>query len=68
MISAVSHLVRLSRAGFVFAREGVLALVDTRPLPLPTKTAIALAKLIERPTAKDGSSRLASALTKLGPT
>ncbi len=68
MISAVSHLVRLSRAGFVFAREGVLALVDTRPLPLPAKTAIALARLIERPTAKDGSSRLASALTKLGPT
>ena len=25
---------RLARAGFVFAREGVFALVDTRPLPL----------------------------------
>jgi ubiquinone biosynthesis protein len=68
VISAVSHLVRLARAGFVFAREGVLALVDTRPMPLPAKTAIALARLIERPTAKDGSSRLAAALTKLGPT
>ena len=62
MISALSHLTRLARAGFVFA------LVDTRPLPLPAKTAIALARLIERPTAKDGSSRLAAALTKLGPT
>ena len=68
VISGLSHLVRLSRAGFVFAREGVFALVDTRPLPLPAKTAIALARLIERPTAKDGSSRLAAALTKLGPT
>ena len=68
MISALSHLIRLSRAGFVFAREGVFALVDTRPLPLPAKMAIALARLIERPTAKDGSSRLAAALTKLGPT
>jgi ubiquinone biosynthesis protein len=68
VISALSHLVRLGRAGFVFAREGVFALVDTRPLPLPAKTAIALARLIERPTAKDGSSRLAAALTKLGPT
>ena len=68
MISAFSHLVRLSRAGFVFAREGVFALVDTRTLPLPARTAIALARLIERPTAKDGSSRLAAALTKLGPT
>jgi ubiquinone biosynthesis protein len=68
VISAVSHLIRLARAGFVFAHEGVFALVDTRPLPLPAKTAIALARLIERPTAKDGSSRLAAALTKLGPT
>ena len=68
MIAATSHLIRLARAGFVFAREGVFALVDTRPLPLPAKTVIALARLIERPTAKDGSSRLASALTKLGPT
>jgi ubiquinone biosynthesis protein len=68
VISAVSHLVRLSRAGFVFAREGVFALVDTRPLPLPAKTAIKLARLIERPTAKDGRSRLAAALGKLGPT
>src|SRR5450759_1499900 len=64
VISALSHLSRRARAGFVFAREGVFALVDTRPLPLPAKTAIALARLIERPTAKDGSSRLAAALTK----
>jgi ubiquinone biosynthesis protein len=68
VISALSHLVRLSRAAFVFAREGVLALVDTRPLPLPAKTAVALGRLIERRTAKDGSSRLAAALTRLGPT
>ena len=68
MIAGVSHLTRLTRAGFVFAREGVFALVDTRPLPLPAKTTIALARLIERPTAKDGTSRLAAALTKLGPT
>jgi len=68
LISAVAHLLRLSRAGFVCAREGVFALVDTRPLPLPAKTAIALARLIERPTAKDGRSRLAAALTRLGPT
>jgi ubiquinone biosynthesis protein len=68
VISGIPHLTRLARAGFVFAREGVFALVDTRPLPLPAKTAIALARLIERPSAKDGSSRLAAALTKLGPT
>ena len=68
MISAFSHLLRLSRAGYVFAREGVFALVDTRPLPVPARTAIALARLIERPSAKDGGSRLAAALGRLGPT
>jgi len=59
---------RLARAGFVFAREGVLALVDTRTLPLPAKWAITLGRLIERRTAADGSRRLAAALTRLGPT
>ncbi|HMF20854.1 MAG TPA: 2-polyprenylphenol 6-hydroxylase [Pseudolabrys sp.] len=68
MIAAVSHVLRLARAGFVFAREGVFALVDTRPLPLPAKAGIAIARLIERPTAKSGESRLAAALTRLGPT
>src|SRR5690606_7799200 len=61
-------LLRLSRAGYVFAREGVLALVDTRPMPWPARTAIACARLIERRTQSDGSNRLAVALTRLGPT
>ncbi|HET9718059.1 MAG TPA: 2-polyprenylphenol 6-hydroxylase [Pseudolabrys sp.] len=68
MIGAFSHLLRLTRAGFVCAREGVFALIDTRPLPLSGKTAIALARLLERPSAKNGESRLAAALTRLGPT
>jgi ubiquinone biosynthesis protein len=68
VIAGASHLVRLGRAGFVFAREGVFALVDTRPLPLPARTAVAIARLLERPTTKSGESRLAAALTKLGPT
>src|SRR5262249_58687924 len=67
VISAISHSLRLARAGFVFAREGVLALVDTRPLPLPARTAIAFARLFERPGAKSGESRLSAALTRLGP-
>jgi ubiquinone biosynthesis protein len=67
VISAISHLLRLMRAGFVFAREGVFSMVDTRPLPVPAKAALALGRLIERPNAKDGSSRLAIALGKLGP-
>ena len=68
MISGISHLIRLSRAGYVFAREGVFALVDTRPLPMPARTAIALARLIERRSSRNGESRLGAALTRLGPT
>ncbi len=68
MIGGLTHLIRLSRAGFVFAREGVLSLVDTRPLPLPARTAVALGRLIERRGARSNRSRLAAALTRLGPT
>jgi ubiquinone biosynthesis protein len=64
----LSHLLRLSRAGFVFAREGVLALIDPRTLPLPARTALSFARLIERRNAADGATRLAAALTRLGPT
>jgi hypothetical protein len=68
VISSLSHVVRLSRAGFVFAREGVLALVDPKPLPLPARAALRVARLIERPTQAGGAVRLAAALTALGPT
>ena len=67
MISAIAHLARLSRAGFVFAREGVFALVDPVLLPLPGRVAIELARLIERPKSASGEGRLATALTELGP-
>jgi len=68
VISGISHLIRLSRAGYVFAREGVFGLVDTRPLPMPARTGVALARLIERRGARSGESRLAAALRRLGPT
>jgi len=68
VISGISHLVRLSRAGFVFAREGVLALIDPRPLPPPARWAIGLTRLIERRGIGSSSVRLAAALTRLGPT
>jgi ubiquinone biosynthesis protein len=61
-------LLRLSRAGYVFAREGVLSLVDTRPLPVSARMLVGLGRLIERPSAKSGSGKLSAALTRLGPT
>ncbi len=67
MITGVAHLARLSRAGFVFAREGVLALVDTTRLPLPLRAVISIARLIERPVSAVPANRLATALTRLGP-
>jgi len=68
VIAALAHSVRLGRAGIVFAREGVLALVDTGKLPLPARAAVRCARLIERPTGERAAVRLAAALTRLGPT
>ena len=68
MIAAVSHVARLGRAGWVFAREGVLALIDTARLPIVARTAVRLARLVERPASAVAANRLATALTRLGPT
>jgi len=68
VISAVGHLYRLARAGFVFAREGVLGLADPVALPAPARLGLRIGRLIERPTAVGASVRLSSALTRLGPT
>ena len=69
--SATVHarLFRLAHArGFVFAREGVLALVDPAPLPAPARLGLRFARLFERPTDKSAGGRLSAALTRLGPT
>ena len=68
MIAALVHLARLARVGTVFAREGVLGLIDPRPLPWPARAALRCARLIERPTSSDSANRLSAALTALGPT
>src|SRR5258706_6233938 len=68
VISSLVHLARLARAGFVFAREGVLGLIDPRPLPFAARSALTLARLCERPTSTETANRLAAALTQLGPT
>jgi ubiquinone biosynthesis protein len=67
VISALAHLVRLGHAGFVLAHEGVFALIDTTRLPLPARVAVRVARLIERPTSRVAANRLATALTRLGP-
>jgi ubiquinone biosynthesis protein len=66
VISAITHIARLARAGFVFAREGVFGVVDPSLVPPPGQLALRLARVIERPGAKSGP-RLSRALTRLGP-
>jgi len=68
VITAIAHLVRLARAGLVFAREGVFALVDPAQLPPPARLGLRAARLLERPASTIASNRLAAALTRLGPT
>jgi ubiquinone biosynthesis protein len=68
VISAVGHLFRLARAGFVFAREGVLGLADPTPLPAPARLGLRIARLVERPSGGGAAVKLAAALTRLGPT
>ncbi len=67
MISAITHILRLSRAAFVFAREGVFGIADLDSLPPQAQLGVRIARLIERRDAAT-SGRLARALTRLGPT
>ncbi|MBH5385795.1 2-polyprenylphenol 6-hydroxylase [Bradyrhizobium diversitatis] len=66
MISAITHMTRLIRAAFVFAREGVFGSVDPSLVPPPGQLALKLARLVERRGTKHGP-RIARALTRMGP-
>ncbi|WP_439572845.1 2-polyprenylphenol 6-hydroxylase [Phreatobacter sp.] len=68
MITGFVHILRLARAGLVFAREGVFGLVDPEALPPPARLALRLARLIERRSTGTRADRLTAALTRLGPT
>lgn len=67
MITSLFHLARSARVGFVLAREGALALVDPSVLPPLARGLIRLGRLIERRGAGTSATRLAAALTRLGP-
>ncbi|MCL2713086.1 MAG: 2-polyprenylphenol 6-hydroxylase [Alphaproteobacteria bacterium] len=66
MISSLTHIMRLTRAAFVFAREGVFGVVDPALVPPPAQLLLRLARLIERPGEKQGPT-LSRALIRLGP-
>ena len=67
MISAPAHLVRLARAGFVFAHEGVFGVIDPAAVPAPAQPLFRLARLFERGSTGAAETRLSVALTRLGP-
>jgi ubiquinone biosynthesis protein len=66
VISALTHIARVARAGFVFAREGVFGVVDPLLVPPPGQLALKMARLVERRGAKSGP-RLSRALERMGP-
>jgi ubiquinone biosynthesis protein len=68
VIAGFAHLSRLGRAAYVFAREGVFASVDPALLPIPARAAVRAARLIERPVTAGSANRIATAITRLGPT
>jgi ubiquinone biosynthesis protein len=61
------QLVRFARAGFVFAREGVFGAIDPVLVPPPARPLIRIARLVERPQSGGSESRIAAALSRLGP-
>jgi ubiquinone biosynthesis protein len=67
VITGPAYLLRLGRAGFVFAREGVFGVVDPAMVPAPARMALRLASLFERPSRGSTEARLSTALTRLGP-
>jgi ubiquinone biosynthesis protein len=67
VISAPAHLVRLARAAFVFAREGVFGIIDPVVAPVGARPLIRMARLLERRATGPAETRLSAALTKLGP-
>jgi ubiquinone biosynthesis protein len=67
---AFGDLFRLTRAGYVLAREGVLTAVPfPEPAPLPVRAMLQVARLIQRRGAAEslGSDRLSRAVERLGP-
>jgi len=67
VISGPAYLLRLARAGFVFAREGVFGLVDPALVPASARFGLRVARFLERPSRGTAEARLSTALTRLGP-
>ncbi len=67
MFATLGHVIRLGRAGFVLAREGVFSDVDAHAVPVEGRLALALAKLLGRARVHGGTAGLVAAVVRLGP-
>jgi ubiquinone biosynthesis protein len=67
VFKTIGHMVRLARAGWVLAREGVFAGVDPAALPPVAKLPLALANLIARKHRGGEQPDISRAIGKLGP-
>jgi len=67
VISGLWHLLRLGRAGFIFAREGVFGTIDPALVPPAARPLLRVIRLLERPAIGAADTRLSAALTRLGP-
>ncbi|QIB33772.1 2-polyprenylphenol 6-hydroxylase [Ancylobacter pratisalsi] len=67
MATSIGDFLRLARAGFVLAREGVISRIDPALLPPGSEPVFAMAKLIERRGAASSAARLGAAISRLGP-
>ena len=66
VLASFGHVVRLARAGFVFAREGAFVGIDARALPPFARLALGAANLLARRNVT-GLSGLSGAIDRLGP-
>ena len=67
MISGIFHILRLARAGFILAREGVFLDVDPSLVPPAGQPAFFLMRKLARAGAADHDDSLARAMARLGP-
>ena len=67
MIRTSLHFIRIARAGWVLAREGVFSQLDPSLVPPGLSLPLTLARLISRNKAQSGASRLPIAIDRLGP-
>src|SRR5271165_2503034 len=66
IVAAVGHGLRLTRAGFVFAREGAFVDVDPMLVPPGARLPLALANLVAKRDVR-GLAGLSRAIDRLGP-